>query len=253
MTNKFKFNILTGENAKEKYDSIPTKEPFTFYLLQTGVGYLGEKLLFDAGTTKEVIKEIIPESATNDTLATTKAIVDFVVSKVADITVGDILTAKFFRNVEAWTLSSADMNNPAISLPAGCKAGDIGLMFTADINEEDDGDEKYYFVSLVDYLANWYDFTDTNSIGWTIGPNNQVKADVYYNSDYLEVDGNGLGVKAVDTFDGKKYTGKLITDSAIYGYLTDVLIPRIEAIEETMTSHTETLENEVVKYTETTD
>lgn len=40
MSQRFKFNIITGQNAGEKYAAIANKEPFTFYLLQTGVGYL---------------------------------------------------------------------------------------------------------------------------------------------------------------------------------------------------------------------
>lgn len=75
MPGKFKFNILTGENAAEKYAAIPVKDPFTFYLLETGAGYLGEKKLFDqtVGTV-----DTINSDNPGDNIPTEAAIVEFV-------------------------------------------------------------------------------------------------------------------------------------------------------------------------------
>lgn len=112
MSQKFKFNILTGDNAQDKYDAITTKEPFTFYLLQTGTGYLGTKKLFDS----------------------------------SDNTV--TLTGKFFRAVKSHTITQDDLDNEAISKPEGTEIGNTGIIFTADNNEDDDGDEKYFFVPI---------------------------------------------------------------------------------------------------------
>lgn len=246
---KFKFCILTGDDCADKYAGIQTKDPFTFYLLQSGVGYLGTKLLFDAGTAKAVVTEIDPTTATHDMLATTKAIVNYVTNRVASITVGDVLTAKFFRNVEAYTLSAADMANTNISKPAGCKAGDIGLLFTADINEEDDGDEQYYFVSLVDYLNSWFEFIDSDLITFTVTNNRQVSVNLNFDTDYLEKTSYGLAVKATDTINDKTPSNKLVTDASVIDYINSIIIPRLEAVEETVTEHTTTLANETVKYT----
>ena len=232
MSQKFKFHILTGSDCAEKYAAIATKDPFTFYLLQSGVGYLGNTLLFDAGTAKTVVEEIVPETATHDMLATTKAIVNYVTSKVADITVGDILTAKFFRNVEAWTLSTADMSNTKISKPSGCKAGDIGLMFTADINDEDDGNEQYYFVSLVDYLNSWYEFVDSDFIMFSVENGRKVKALLNIDDEYLKKTSSGLAVKATTTINTKAPQGELVTAAAVVDYIESYISPRLEKAEE---------------------
>ena len=47
---RFSFNILTEPNSLSRYQAIPTKDPYTFYLLECGKGYLGTKLLFGEDT-----------------------------------------------------------------------------------------------------------------------------------------------------------------------------------------------------------
>lgn len=115
MAQQFKFNILTGTDAQAKYDAITTKEPFTFYLLQTGVGYLGEKKLFDAASLENT-----------------------------EVT----LTGKFFRAVASHVITQADLDNANLSKPDGTAVGDAGILFTADNNDTDDGDELQYFVPV---------------------------------------------------------------------------------------------------------
>lgn len=127
---KFKFNILTGENAQEKYDAIITKEPFTFYLLQTGVGYLGEKKLFDSASLNDNRIE---------------------------------MTAKFFRAVKAHSITQEDLDNEAISKPEGTAVGDTGMLFTADNNETDDGDEVLYFIPVTIETPETTDTIDPNN------------------------------------------------------------------------------------------
>lgn len=55
MASRFKFKILT-DNPQEQYDNINPKDPYTFYLLNTGVGYLGEVPLFGGGAQNTVVK-----------------------------------------------------------------------------------------------------------------------------------------------------------------------------------------------------
>lgn len=62
MASRFKFKILS-ENPQEQYDNINPKDPYTFYLLTTGVGYLGEVPLFGGGAQNTVVK--LSESLVN--------------------------------------------------------------------------------------------------------------------------------------------------------------------------------------------
>ena len=54
-TNKFKFKLLTGSDPQAQYDAITTKDSMTFYLLNTGIGYLGETPLFGGGAQNTVV------------------------------------------------------------------------------------------------------------------------------------------------------------------------------------------------------
>lgn len=55
MVNKFKFKLLTGTDPQAQYDAIGTKDPMTFYLLNTGIGYLGDVPLFGGGAQNTVV------------------------------------------------------------------------------------------------------------------------------------------------------------------------------------------------------
>lgn len=134
MSQKFKFNILTGENCKEKYANIVSKDPFTFYLLQCGIGYLGEKKLFDAS----------------------------LIDETSSYTIG-----KFFRKVEPKVIAQEDLDNPQINKPEGTAIGDSGIVFTADNNETDDGNEVFYFVPIkagVDVTGKFFRDVDSYTI-----------------------------------------------------------------------------------------
>lgn len=111
MSQKFKFNILTGEDAPDKYAAIEPKEPFTFYLLQTGAGYLGTVKLFD----------------TNDSA---------------------MMSGKFFRAVSSHIITQDDLDNENINTPTETKIGDVGMLFTADSDQEDNGNETFYFLPV---------------------------------------------------------------------------------------------------------
>lgn len=55
MATKFKFKLLTGSDPQAQYDAITTKDSMTFYLLSTGIGYLGDTPLFGGGAQNTVI------------------------------------------------------------------------------------------------------------------------------------------------------------------------------------------------------
>lgn len=55
MAGKFNFKLLNGSNPQAQYDAIVKKDEFTFYLLSTGVGYLGEVPLFGGGAQNTVV------------------------------------------------------------------------------------------------------------------------------------------------------------------------------------------------------
>ena len=55
MATKFKFKLLTGSDPQAQYDAITTKDSMTFYLLNTGIGYLGDTPLFGGGAQNTVV------------------------------------------------------------------------------------------------------------------------------------------------------------------------------------------------------
>lgn len=55
MAAKFKFKLLTGSDPQAQYDAITTKDSMTFYLLSTGIGYLGDTPLFGGGAQNTVV------------------------------------------------------------------------------------------------------------------------------------------------------------------------------------------------------
>lgn len=52
---KFNFKLLTGADPQAQYDAIAAKDSMTFYLLNTGVGYLGDVPLFGGGAQNTVV------------------------------------------------------------------------------------------------------------------------------------------------------------------------------------------------------
>ena len=148
MSNKFNFKLLTSSDPQAQYDAIETKDNMTFYLLKNGIGYLGSIKLFDANADgNNLITNMLSEGYTGDntSIASTKAIVDYVTTKISNIS--SILTTSFFRKVESHTITTEDLSNSSISIPEGTIEGDVGLLFTADTDGEDGG-ESYFFIPL---------------------------------------------------------------------------------------------------------
>ena len=242
MANKFKFKILTGTDPQAQYDAITTKDSMTFYLLKNGVGYLGTTKLFDATSdSTTLVTNMLGENYTGDdtSIASTKAIVDYVAAKVSNVS--GVLTTAFFRKVESHTITTEDLTNSSITLPEGTAEGDIGLLFTAD-TDGNDGGEIYYFISLKNYLNTVYTSENTNSINMTITPDNKIKADLKIKSDEtsLKIDEENGGVylektTSINDGDGTKQNGpapsadKLVTEEAVVNYIKNAVLPAVDA------------------------
>ena len=261
MASKFKFRILNGEDPEMQYDTISVKDDLTFYLLSNGIGYLGNTKLFDATNVEieTLVTNMLEEGYTGDdkTVASTKAVIDYVVDYVNEAT---ILTTKFFRDVKSHTIVAEDLTNEAIVMPPTVKVDDVGLLFTADIDSET-GNETYFFIPLTDYLQNLYMFESTNSIELTCDENNLVKAALKINKDEKSIKVSEAGIqleKASEINDGDKSkrnkekpsANKLITEEALVKYIYDVIMPIVnnaieDATEDMVTVEIDSINREI--------
>ena len=258
MASNFKFRILTSANPQSQYDAIPVKDPMTFYLLNTGIGYLGSVKLFDAteapsASITNLVTDMLDENfVANDTsAASTKAIVDYVAAKVGNAS--GVLTTSFFRHVESHTLTEEDIANSAISIPEGCQAGEIGLLFTADTDAQDGG-ENYYFIPLTKYLQNIYTPENSKSIKMTITSENKISSDLIIKegekSIKVDEENGGVYIDKTDIIndgDGTDEGGvapsaaKLVTESALVAYIRNIIMPAVnqtiqDALEDVVTA-----------------
>ena len=237
MASKFQFRLFTDSNPQAQYDAIVTKDPFTFYLLNTGIGYLGEIKLFDATADSNIgnlITNMLDAGFVADdiTVASTKAIIDYVADKVSNIS--SVLTTAFFRKVENHTLTADDLANDSISVPDGTKENTPGLLFTADIDNEEGG-ETFYFIPLTSYLQTVYTFVDSTSIKMAVttdeNGNKTIKAEVRVKTgeESLKVDADGVYIeKATVVNDGTDEsnppsTSKLVTESALVAFVNTAI------------------------------
>lgn len=300
MAGRFKFRLLTGTDPQAQYDAIGTYDELTFYLLDTGVGYLGTVPLFGGGAQKTVVmtsgtltepesgklyvldnvtyadstltglyfyngstmdsysddliatyinnilvKDMSAEGYTGDdnTVATTKAIMDMIGVKLSD---SSLVNAAFFRKVESHTLTEDDLTNPNIQLPENAKAGDVGLLFTADTDNEA-GDEQYYFISLVSYLTSTYTSANTNSIKMSLNPEGNVftaNLNVAATETSIQITEDGVSLKKTDVIndgDGTDEGGvaptedRLVTEKALVEYVQNSVLTAVnEAITEAL-------------------
>lgn len=311
MADNFKFKILNSVDPQAQYDAIAVKNPMTFYLLSTGVGYFGNIPLFGGGTQKTVVMlsdtltnpevgklyvlsnvtygsatltglyfydgskllsfsdELMSEylnkilvtdmtsenyTGTDDTIATTKAIIDIINTKLNN---ADLIQAEFFRKVEPHTITEDDLNNPNISLSSDTKVGDNGLLFTADTENTDSGNEKFYFISLAGYLTAVYGAENSSSINMELTSDNKFKAALNINAEEksLKVDAVNGGVyieKAMTiNTDSTPSSIKLVTEEALVNYIQKIILPAInetikESMENIVTVDIDSLNREVV-------
>ena len=237
MANKFQFKLLTSADPQAQYDAIVTKDDMTFYLLKNGVGYLGSVKLFDANSDSELVTNMLTDGYTGDntSIASTKAIVDYVTAKVSNAS--GILSTAFFRKVESHTITADDLTDSSITLPSGTVEGEVGLLFTADVNGNDDGDEQYFFISLKNYLENVYTPENSNSINMEITSDNKIKAELNIKSDEtsLKVDKENGGVyleKASVVNEDAPSAAKLITEDVLVNYIKSVMANAITYTED---------------------
>ena len=237
MANKFQFKLLTSADPQAQYDAIVTKDDMTFYLLKNGVGYLGSVKLFDANSDSELVTNMLTDGYTGDntSIASTKAIVDYVTAKVSNAS--GILSTAFFRKVESHTITANDLTDSSITLPSGTVEGEVGLLFTADVNGNDDGDEQYFFISLKNYLKNVYTPENSNSINMSISSDNKIKANLKIKSDEtsLKVDEENGGVyieKATTVNEDAPSAAKLITEDVLVNYIKSVMANAITYTED---------------------
>ena len=229
MANKFQFKLFTSSDPQAQYDALVTKDAYTFYLLKNGVGYLGETKLFDASDDDAtLVTNMLTDGYTGDntSAASTKAIVDYVTAKVGSASA--VLTTAFFRKVESHTITADDLTNSSISLPEGTVEGEVGLLFTADMDGSDDGDEQYFFISLKDYLKNMYTPENSSSINMSISSDNKIKAELNVKSDEtsLKIDEDNGGVyleKATVINEDAPSAAKLITEDVLVNYIKSVI------------------------------
>ena len=181
--------------------------------------------------------DMTAEDYTGDdkTVASTKAIMDLITTKLSD---SSIVNAAFFRKVESHTLTEEDLADDTIQLPDGAAAGDVGLLFTADTDDED-GNEQYYFISLVDYLSSTYDVANTNSIKMTLNPEgNEITADlnVAETETSIVVNENGVSLnKATEIDEDAPSADKLVTEAVLVDYVQNVVLVAVnEAITEAL-------------------
>ena len=237
MANKFQFKLLTSADPQAQYDAIVTKDDMTFYLLKNGVGYLGSVKLFDANSDSELVTNMLTDGYTGDniSIASTKAIVDYVTAKVSNAS--GILNTAFFRKVESHTITADDLTDSSITLPSGTVEGEVGLLFTADVNGNDDGNEQYFFISLKNYLKNVYTPENSNSINMSISSDNKIKAELNIKSDEtsLKVDEKNGGVyleKASVINEDAPSAAKLITEDVLVNYIKSVMANAITYTED---------------------
>ena len=224
MASRFNFKILNGPDPQASYNAISAKDPMTFYLLSTGVGYMGDIKMFDAASTGAVsnmVTDMTGENYTGDntSVASTKAIVDYVTKSISETS---IISAQFFRKVESHTLTNEDLSNPEITIPEGCVSGEVGLLFTADTDNNDSNGVSKYFISLKNYLQTVHTFASTNSVKMSVSNSNEVTADINIASTEksILVDENGVKLnKSVGITESTASEEKLVTEKNVVDYV----------------------------------
>ena len=219
---QFKFKLLTGADPDAQYAAVTTKDTHTFYLLNNGKGYLGATALFgdeDGLTIDDMITNLSVGDYTSETnkVPTAKSVVDYVTTKISDL---DVLNAAFFRKVESYTIKTADLTDPAYSLPVGTEVDDIGMLFTADTDDVVGG-ESYYFIPLGSYIGNFESVLDTDTIDMdltagVVSANVKVKSG---ENSILTTGGLSL-LKSTTVNEETPSADALVTESALVAYMT---------------------------------
>lgn len=183
--------------------------------------------------TEKAISDMTADGYTgdDDTIATTKAIVDYVKKTVSD---QKILEGSFFKKVRTVILTENDINGSSelvttygnIFNDSGNHEGDVGLIFTLN---SDSGD-IYTFVNLHE-LINVYkiESTDTISAIETPGTHGSVfKVSLKINDESIEASKDGINIKKTGDLD-KTLTAStardnvLVTEKSMEAFVRSVL------------------------------
>ena len=176
----------------------------------------------------------------NDTLATTKAIVDYVQNVVNN---QSILEAKFFKEVAKVKLTQDDIDglssSPNVTAYGAIFSGadnhvdDIGLVFTLDATDtaSNDTDDVYIFVNLHE-LIHIYTVESSDSITMTEVANgshgSKFKAELKTNDSSIEVTSDGVSLKKSEVTDktltaANASADKLVTEKVMEAFVRSVL------------------------------
>lgn len=190
-------------------------------------------------------------TGTDDTLATTKAIVDYVKNVVNN---QSILEGKFFKEVARVKLTQDDIDgvasSPNVTTYGAIFSGadnhvdDIGLVFTFDASDtaSDNSDDVYVFVNLHE-LMHTYTVESSDSITMTETPDgshgSKFKAELKVNSTEksIVVDSDGVHLEkttSINDGDGTDSTpepsaDKLVTEEALVNYVINSVLPAVDA------------------------
>lgn len=190
-------------------------------------------------------------TGTDDTLATTKAIVDYVKNVVNN---QSILEGKFFKEVARVKLTQDDIDgvtsSPNVTAYGAIFSGadnhvdDIGLVFTLDASDtaSDNSNDVYVFVNLHE-LMHTYTVESSDSITMTETPDgshgSKFKAELKVNSTEksIVVDSDGVHLEkatSINDGDGTDSTpepsaDKLVTEEALVNYVVNSVLPAVDA------------------------
>ena len=230
MAEKFRFRIFSSENPQAQYDAIPTKDPMTFYLFNTGKAYLGDVKLFDVNDAVEIsqlVQDMVNEgfAASEKTVASTQAIVNYVETQMDSL--ATVLTNFFVKNVKSHTLTAEDLVDDSISLPVGSQVGDIGLLFIIDTDDKEGG-EKYVFISLEKLFLP----VESNTIKMTLSEDNELVADlkIKEGEESVKVAEDGIYLDKVEKVDDDHPSKvKLVTEDSLVSYIMNIILPKVDA------------------------
>ena len=168
----------------------------------------------------------------NDTVATTKAIVDYVNAQ-------PLLKSKFFKSVTYIKVTQNDLDglgvHDASIFPSDTHVDDIGMIFVLDsiTTPDDDSDDVEVFINLHE-LINIYDVENSDSINMTATNDGEhgikFKAELKVNTteNSIVVDSNGVSLNksnaSIDkTLDATASADKLVTEASMVAYIRSVL------------------------------
>lgn len=200
--------------------------------------------------------DALAENYTGDenTLMTSKAVVDYV-KQVAST--NGLIKASFFKKVELHTITQEELDatENKISVADGVTAGETGLLFTADTDNDDtNGGTTQYFISLKDYI-DVYTGGTTNSTKTTVSDTNEINVDLNINTNEksILVDKNGVSLdKTTAIADGDGSEGhpaasadKLVTEKAIVDYINSIVMSKVDTKISAATKNTVEAETDV--------